>query len=126
MTVETVMDCGYRWSSSRAVSRGRVTYMEAARVMAEKVLTNKKEDDERLKFAFKKTTGRDAASLELDILTNRLFELRTEYNDAKKEALSLTSVGDYQFNETLNLTDYAAYTAICSLLLNLDETINRQ
>ena len=103
-----------------------ITYMEAARVMAEQVLTNKKEDVERLGFAFKKTTGRDANHNELDILANRLTALRAEYGDSKKEALSLTSVGEYRFNDTLNLTDYAAYTAICSLLLNLDETINRQ
>jgi len=103
-----------------------ITYMEAARVMAEQVLTYKREDQERLKFAFKKTTGRDANLHELTILNNRLEELRAEYSDAKKEALALTSIGEYQFNESLDLTDYASYAAICSLLLNLDETINRQ
>lgn len=103
-----------------------ITYMEAARVLAEKVLIQKNEDIERLKFAFKKTTGRTINDDELKILKRRLSELRTEYGDAKKEAFELTSVGEYRFNDTLNLTDYAAYTAICSLLLNLDETINRQ
>lgn len=103
-----------------------ITYMEAARVLAEKVLTNKKEDPERLRFAFKKTTGRDVNNDELNILTNRLTTLRADYGKAKEDALSLTSIGDYSKNDTVDLTDHAAYTAICSLLLNLDETINRQ
>jgi len=103
-----------------------ITYMEAARVLAEKVLIHKNEDIERLEFAFKKTTGRTITDDELKILNNRLIELRAEYGDAKKEAFELTSVGEYRYNDTLNLTEYAAYTAICSLLLNLDETINRQ
>ncbi|MGI9550417.1 MAG: PSD1 and planctomycete cytochrome C domain-containing protein [Aurantibacter sp.] len=103
-----------------------ITYMEASRVMAEKAITNKKEDTERLKFVFEKTTGRAVNNKELDILQNRLAELRRDYSEAKEEALALTSIGEYRINDTLNLTDHAAYTAICSLLLNLDETINRQ
>jgi hypothetical protein len=103
-----------------------ITYMEAARVLAERVLMNKKEDTARLKFVFKTTTGRTINQSELDILKNRLVELRADYNGAKEEALALTSIGEHRINDTLDLTDHAAYTAICSLLLNLDETINRQ
>lgn len=103
-----------------------VTYMEAARVLAEKIMLKKKTDRERLDLAFEKTTGRKVNNGELGILQNRVNELRSEYGQSKEEALALTTVGEYRFNDTLNLTDHAAYTAICSLLLNLDETINRQ
>jgi len=103
-----------------------VTYIEAARVMAEKVILDKKDDSERLHLAFKKTTGRKARDEELSILQNRLAELHSDYSESKEEALALTSIGECRFNATLDLTEHAAYTAICSLLLNLDETINRQ
>lgn len=103
-----------------------ITYSEAARVMAEKILTSKTEDSERLKYAFEKTTGREIKNNEMDILESRLIELRNDYSDKKEEAFALTTIGEYKTDNSIDLIDHAAYTAICSLLLNLDETINRQ
>ncbi|MRI00859.1 DUF1549 domain-containing protein [Kriegella sp. EG-1] len=103
-----------------------ITYSEAARVMAENIITHVEDDSERLKYAFKKSTGRLIKAEEFKILNDRLTSLRKDFYENKKEALALTTIGEYKSNKEIDLIDHAAYTAICSLLLNLDETINRQ
>jgi len=103
-----------------------VTYMEAARVLAERVLNAKDSDKSRLEYVFELATSRKPKSDEIKILENRLTDLRKEYADAAEEARKITTIGEYQVNENLTRTDYAAYTVLSSLVLNLDETITRQ
>lgn len=103
-----------------------VTYMEAARVLAERMLTRSVSDHERLVYGFELATSRKPDTDELGILKNRLKALRETYAANSKEAVEITSVGEYKRNNNLELTDYAAYSVLGSLLLNLDETITRQ
>lgn len=103
-----------------------ITYMEASRVMAEKVLTTKTSDDERIRYLFKWATARAPDAEEIKILKNRLIELRSDYTSLPEEARKLIAIGEYPINSDLAVTDYAAYTAISSLVFNLDETITRQ
>lgn len=103
-----------------------VTYMEAARVLGERMLNRSINDDERLVYGFELATSRKPATDELSVLKNRLKELRESYAMNSEEALQITSVGEYRSDKELALTDYAAYAVIGSLLLNLDETITRQ
>ena len=103
-----------------------ITYTEAARVMAEKVITAKTDDSDRLASAFEWATSRKPGSEELTILNSRLSDLRTEFANNKEEAQKITSIGEYRVNQELDMVDYAAYSILSSLLLNLDETITRQ
>jgi len=103
-----------------------LTYMEASRVLAEKVLQTTKEDDERLQLIFERATCRNADNQELSILKNRLAELHKAFSGAEQEAREITAIGEYKTNDSLDLAEHAAFTAICSLILNLDETLNRQ
>jgi hypothetical protein len=103
-----------------------ITYAEAARVMAEKVIKAKSEDSKRLAYAFEWATSRRPGSEELKILKNRLDDLRTEFTNNKREAQKITSIGEYRVNQELDEVEYAAYAVLSSLLLNLDETITRQ
>lgn len=103
-----------------------ITYMEASRVLAEKILTAELKDTDRLNYAFQWITSRKPRPDELTILQNRLGQLRITFSENTEEAKKLTSIGEYRKNEELDLTDHAAYTVLSSLLLNLDETITRQ
>ncbi|MDA0194433.1 MAG: PSD1 and planctomycete cytochrome C domain-containing protein [Bacteroidetes bacterium] len=103
-----------------------VTYMEAARVLAERVLNDRDSDKSRLEYVFELATSRKPKSEEIKILENRLKELRKEYDGSEEEAKKITLIGEFQVNENLDRTDYAAYTVLSSLVLNLDETITRQ
>ena len=103
-----------------------ITYMEASRVLAEKTLTSKLKDVDRINYVFQWVTSRKPKPEELSILQTRLGQLRKEFSRDTNEAKKLTSIGEFRKNDELDLTDHAAYTVLSSLLLNLDETITRQ
>lgn len=103
-----------------------ITYVEAAKVLAERTLTAKIEDAERLKYMFELATSRKPKEKEMRILTNRLLQLKQQYTDAKEDAGKITSIGEYVPDKNLDVTDHAAFTVLGSLVLNLDETITRQ
>lgn len=103
-----------------------ITFTEASRVLAERILTHSVDDKERLQFGFELATSRKPSTNEIDILHNRLAALRKTYSKDIKAATQITSIGEYRTNRKLDLTDHASYSVLCSLLLNLDETITRQ
>lgn len=103
-----------------------VTYVEAARVLAERVLKNMDSDKSRLEYLFKLATSRIPGKEEIHILENRLDQLRSQYSKSREEVQQLLSIGEYQVATNLDQTDHAAFTVLASLVLNLDETITRQ
>lgn len=103
-----------------------ITFTEASRVLAERILTHSIDDKERLQFGFELATSRKPSTNEIDILHNRLAALRKTYSKDLKAAKQITSIGEYRTNRKLDLTDHASYSVLSSLLLNLDETITRQ
>ena len=103
-----------------------ITYTEAARVMAEKIISSRESEEERLTYAFEWTTSRPPVSHELSILKNRLDSIRAEFDEDPPAAKKIIATGEYPVNQRINPTEYAAFTVISSLLLNLDETITRQ
>jgi len=103
-----------------------ITFMEAARVMASRVINAENSDQARLTMAFELATSRRPNEDEFTILVQRLQKLQSEYSGSINEAKKIISIGEHPADPNLSTTDHAAYTALCSLLLNLDETITRQ
>ena len=103
-----------------------VTFVEAARVMASGVLQQASTEQARLDLAFELATSRAPTDQEMGILSGRLKKLRKYYSDSPHQAAALVSVGEFPQQHHEDITEHAAYTTICSLLLNLDETITRQ
>jgi len=103
-----------------------ITFMEAARVLASRVLNAENTDQTRLTMAFELATSRRPNEDEFYILEQRLQKLRSEYSGSIDEAEKIISIGEHPADPNLSITDHAAFTALCSLLLNLDETITRQ
>jgi hypothetical protein len=54
-----------------------------------------------------------------------LNKFRKKYEDNPEAASKLISVGESPVNKTINASELAAYTMAASLLLNMDETLNR-
>ncbi len=103
-----------------------VTYVEAARVLAERVLTSAMTDDSaRLDVLYQRVLGRKPTPAERPILLSALDRLRQDYADADA-AKKLLAVGESKRNEKLNPTEHAAWTALGLLVLNLDETLSRE
>src|SRR5438477_12147851 len=70
------------------------TYVEAARVFAERILKQGgSSDPERIRWAVKRTLAREPADQELAILESLLKEGREEYPKAPEDAKKLLAVG---------------------------------
>lgn len=104
-----------------------ITYVEAARAMAERVLLiGETTDDVRLEHAFRLATARKPTVMEKQVLTASLSRLRTQYANDKEGASKLLSIGESKHSGKIEGTAHAAWTALCSLLLNLDEVVTKE
>lgn len=104
-----------------------LTFVEAARVMAQRVLEEAPaSDDERLTFAFRLATSRRPAAAELNVLKTGLQRNREHFRHQPELAKKLIEEGEYAQSGKVESVELAAYTATCNLLLNLDETVTRQ
>jgi hypothetical protein len=104
-----------------------VTYVEAARVLAERALREGGATaDGRLTLAFRLATGRPPRPAELGVLRAGLDEHLAQYRADRRAALKLVSAGESRRDERLDVAELAAYTAVASLILNLDETITKE
>jgi hypothetical protein len=101
-----------------------ITYVEAARVWAER-LAALPNDTARLKNAFLLATTREASSQDLETLQHLLGSALVHFTQNKKEAQQLIDTGESPSKGILPAHVHAAWTTVCLSLLNLDETLNR-
>jgi hypothetical protein len=103
------------------------TYVEAARVLAEKILkSGKPSDSERIETIYRIVLTRKPSESETKILLKSLDRLRKEYTSNPQAAKDLLSVGESKRGDKLDSSEHAAFTSICSLILNLDETLTKE
>lgn len=102
-----------------------VTYVEAARVWAEKLMTSLPDDGSRLKQAFLAATSRPADTHDLKSLQLILGNALVHYTQHKDEAAKLIRTGESKSITKLQPAEHAAWTTVCLIILNLDETLNR-
>jgi len=105
------------------VTLNDTTFVEAARVLAEKVLRMAGDDDAHLKQAFQIVTHREPKADELVILRRQLTALRPQ---AASGAEKLLKVGEATADATLKPEEHAAWTSLCLMLLNLDEVVSKE
>jgi hypothetical protein len=103
-----------------------VTYVEAARVLAEKAMQSNADDAKRLAFAFRRVLGRAPSEAEASILNAALAKQRKLFTADPTAVAKLLKVGDSKRDEKLNAIDHAALTAVCTMILNLDEALTKQ
>ena len=101
-------------------------YVEAARVLAQRVLAGSAADPARLSAAFRLTTARTPTPAEQNILTTRLATLRAHFAADPTAARELSAIGEFARPATLAPAEHAAWTALCLLVLNLDETLSKE
>jgi len=102
------------------------TWVEAARVLAERTLLESKNTDIRLTAAFRRVAGRIPAASDMVVL-RRLLERQQEIYAADSEgAKQLLQTGAKERSTGISETEHAAWTAVCLALLNLDEVLVRQ
>jgi len=104
-----------------------VTFTEAARCLAERVLAQPDQGDPaRLRQAFLLIVSRPPTPAETAILLANLKHQRTAFARLPKAAAQLAATGDTPRRAGLDDVDVASWTTLASLLLNLDEAISRE
>lgn len=101
-------------------------YVEAARVLAEKILAGKQSDAEALTKAFRLCTSREPEAREVEILTQLLSEQRAHFSDHPQEAAELLQVGDAPVSKEFEPAELAAWSVTAKALLNFDETCTKR
>ncbi len=103
-----------------------VTFVEAARVWAERLMKLGKTPEERLTLAFRMATGRLPSSQERIILLQGFQRVLNQYRTDKAAALELVSGGEYRRDPGLDVIELAAYTGMANMILNLDEVVSKE
>jgi hypothetical protein len=104
-----------------------VTYVEAARVLAERMLKEgSPTPGDRIAHGFRLATLRWPSAAERTVLTSgferRLARFRADLDAARE----LIRAGESKADPSLDAAELAAYTMTASLILNLDETITKE
>jgi Protein of unknown function (DUF1553)/Protein of unknown function (DUF1549)/Concanavalin A-like lectin/glucanases superfamily/Planctomycete cytochrome C len=103
-----------------------VTFVEAARVLAERVMKAEKTPDPRLALAFRLAAARSPNPAELKILRTAFERHHAHYRADPSAALKLIRTGEAPRDRQLDDAEHAAYAAVCNLILNLDEVITKE
>jgi hypothetical protein len=102
------------------------TYVEAARVLAQQVMAAQARPEDRLNAAFRRAVSRPCDDSEREILLRLYSTAKERFDRDPSEAAKLISVGAWPRDPAIEPRELAAWTVVCSTLLNLDETISRR
>jgi hypothetical protein len=102
------------------------TYVEAARVFAERILREGGADvAERLNWAYRRALSRGIQPAERTLLATLLDKHRTEFAADRAAAQKLVAAGESPAPKELDVAELAAWTSVARVILNLHETITR-
>lgn len=103
-----------------------IQHIEAARGFAERVLREGGfTAPQRIDYAVRLTLSRPPKAEEAKLLADALAKFSQRYQDQPSAAAELIRVGQAKASTTVTPSELAAYTLLCNLILNLDETVNR-
>lgn len=102
------------------------TYIEAARILAERTLKRHATPAERIAFAFRSATSRMPSQFEQKILTTILGQQSSVFQNNPAAATKLINVGEAPVDKTIPEQELAAWTIVVSTIFNLDETVTKQ
>ncbi|MFG0304578.1 MAG: PSD1 and planctomycete cytochrome C domain-containing protein [Phycisphaerales bacterium JB040] len=110
-----------------------VTYVEAARALAQRTISESDELDLseseatqwRITRMARRLTGRFLTASELDQLTALHDDLLDTYTNDESAARELLATGESPRDDSIPAPQHAALTIVASTLLNLDETLTR-
>ena len=102
-----------------------VTYIEAARKFAERIVAQETTSAARIAWAFREVTQRHPQSAELEVLHAGYLRRVAVYRKRPGQAAAILEQGESPLPTDLDKVELAAMTTVASVLLNLDEAINK-
>jgi hypothetical protein len=103
-----------------------VTWVEASRALAEKVIEANPREEERLRDAFRRVCARTPTAEDLKILQRTLTRARTEFRADPKAAEAFLKSGDSPRDAVLDPVEHASYATVCLAIYNLDEAVTKE
>lgn len=100
-------------------------FIEAARHMAERALKQGGTAEDRVRFLFRLATARTPEASEMHELLAVYKDHLAEYTRDAKAAQQLISIGTIRPATTMNASEWAAWTMVANLILNLDEVVTK-
>jgi hypothetical protein len=101
-------------------------YVEAARTLAERVMGEAATPEARISRAFRMATSRRPTASESQILAGGFRRELPRFRRDSAAAEKLIGVGEKPRNPALDPAELAAYTAVMSIILNLDEALSKE
>ena len=106
-----------------------VTYVEAARGLGERAMKRGVAEnltvEQNMNYMYRMAVSRQPTQEVRAILIGAYENYLSEYQVDRRAALELLSEGESERDETLDISQLAAYQMVASLILNLDGTITR-
>ncbi|MBY0506224.1 MAG: DUF1553 domain-containing protein [Bryobacteraceae bacterium] len=103
-----------------------VVYLEASRKLAERMLAAGDARERRLTYAYQAALGRAPKEAEMGILSAALEKFQKEYQQDPQAAGEYLKQGESPRDPRWPAPELAAYTALASLILNLDEVVTKE
>jgi len=104
-----------------------VSFLEASRFVGQRMMKEGgAAPDARLRYGFRLVTGRAPSAAEQQVLHDSLQYHLDYFSDKKNDVGAFLNQGEARTDPSLDARELAAYTAVSSLLLNLDEAVTKQ
>src|SRR5262249_8387091 len=104
-----------------------VTYLEAARKMAERMMREGGSTPaSRIAYGFELATARYPGSRESEILLSSFTYYRDAFQSRPGDAAKFLAQGAASHDEKLDGRELAAYSAVASMILNLDAAVTKE
>ena len=100
-----------------------VTFVEAARMLAERMMKQTDSPRDRIAWAFRVVTSRQPQAGELKLLMADLQVYRQEFTEHPEFATKFLAIGEKPYDKDLDAISLAIYSLVANTILNLDEAI---
>lgn len=98
-------------------------FVEAARVLAERVISEKSTVNDQILLAYRLLTGIKPDSKVMELLGRHYLEQKEHFSQNPKLATELLAIGEWVVVEELSPIEVSAMTVVCNNIMNFDETI---
>lgn len=102
-------------------------FVEASRAFAQRILkSSAKSFSDRIDLAFELATGRPADSMRKEVLKDAYSYQNKIFRTEPTRANDLLKIGETPRDSSIPPQEHATWTVLASMILNLDETLNRE
>jgi len=101
------------------------TFVEAARILAERTLADAADDPSRIQAAYRRVLSRKPDEHEATTLSRILHDARQYFAETPAAADELLTTGNSPRNPAMAPSELAAWSVTMNMLLNLDEAVSR-